>query len=271
VLRLDDDGLYLVEIWQSPEKSAAPKIVNEFWPTRPNGQRLDYIPFQFFGPSSITPDVERPPLLDLINVNLSHYRSSADIEHGRHFTALPVVTLAGFNIQTTDLAIGSSQALISESPEARAQYLEYKGEGLGALEKALDQKESMMAALGSRTLEPAKKQGETAEALRIRAAGEQASLKGVTRTVSHGLSFALMMWADWQGLKELAFCSLNTDFLDSQMEATDLRELVGAHQAGLISFETFYANLLRGEIAREGVTAEQERKLIEAESKIEEM
>jgi hypothetical protein len=41
--------------------------------------------------------------------------------------------------------------------------------------------------------------------------------------------------------------------------------LVKARQSGAISYSTMYDNLQRGEIARHGVTAEEEKALIEAE------
>jgi hypothetical protein len=49
------------------------------------------------------------------------------------------------------------------------------------------------------------------------------------------------------------------------MTAQEMTELVKAWQSGAISYATMYDNLQRGEIARHGVTAEEEMALIEAE------
>jgi len=52
--------------------------------------------------------------------------------------------------------------------DAKVGYLEFSGQGLGALEKALDHKEKLMAILGSRLLEgqPARPKPPTAVRLR---------------------------------------------------------------------------------------------------------
>jgi len=52
---------------------------------------------------------------------------------------------------------------------------------------------------------------------------------------------------------------LNKDFFTTKMTADDLRSLIGALQAETISYATFYAQLAKGEIARPGVTAEEEQ------------
>ena len=102
VLRLTN-GVYTSQRWTSKYGAGANVPSGAFGiyepgpvitPTR-RGVPLDFIPFTFFGPTSITVDVQKPPLLDLADVNLSHYRTSADLEHGRHYSGLPTPWLAG--------------------------------------------------------------------------------------------------------------------------------------------------------------------------------
>jgi hypothetical protein len=73
--------------------TAFPKINNEF---------LDEIPFRFIGIDNVDADVDEPPLIDLVDMNLSHYRSSADYEHGCHFTGLPTPVISGHTPETTE-------------------------------------------------------------------------------------------------------------------------------------------------------------------------
>ena len=96
-LYLDDAELYAVRIWKKIEDSW--QVVDNQAPVI-FGKRLTEIPFVFFGPVLGSSDVDKPPLLDIVDVNLSHYRSSADLEHGRHKTALPVYVLMGFDTDT---------------------------------------------------------------------------------------------------------------------------------------------------------------------------
>jgi hypothetical protein len=67
-------------------------------------QLLDYIPFYFVGIGGMCCDVEEPPLLDLVNINISHYKTTADYEHGCHFTGLPTPVITGY---TPDTSYGS--------------------------------------------------------------------------------------------------------------------------------------------------------------------
>ena len=60
-----------------------------------NGQPLDRIPFYFIGTLNTTPAVEEPPMIDLFDVNLDHYRLSADHKHGLHFGGLPTAVVSG--------------------------------------------------------------------------------------------------------------------------------------------------------------------------------
>ena len=52
------------------------------------GATFDRIPFYFINGEGTSPEIHPSPINDLVNVNISHYRSSADLEHGRHFTCL---------------------------------------------------------------------------------------------------------------------------------------------------------------------------------------
>lgn len=268
VLRLTD-GLYEVETYRkSNTKEGEWDSQGALQPTF-RGQRLTYIPFCFFGPNTITPDIEKPPIVDLVDVNLSHYRSSADLEHGRHFCGLPTPWVAGFP-ETTKLKIGSSVAWVSSDPNASAGMLEFTGQGLGALETALESKEKLMAVLGARLLEESKSAVEAADTLTIRHSGEQSVLRSVAGSVSVGLSKLLEWAAVWSGVSPeeatKATARLNTDFMDNQMSFAELTMLVQAWQSKAISYETMYYNMERGEVTRPGVEVEDEKALIDIQN-----
>lgn len=264
VLTLNEDGHYVVELY-STENGVPDEVITPTFKGRP----FDYIPFCFFGPTSITPDIEKPPILDLVDVNLSHYRSSADLEHGRHFCGLPTPWVAGFP-EKTHLEIGSAVAWVASDPNAKAGMLEFTGQGLQALEKALESKERLMAVLGARLLEEQKKAVEAADTLQTRYAGEQSVLRSVAGTIGSGLSQLLKWTGLWMGLSPTiaqdATAKLNTDFMDTQMSFTELESLVRTWQAGAISYETLYYNMERGEVSRPGIDWETEREQIDTEA-----
>lgn len=234
------------------------------------GQTLDFIPFVFLNADGVSSDVRRPPLEDVADVNISHYHSMADLEWGRHFVALPTPWVSGLSGgQKGPLSIGSGVAWELEK-DGRAGMLEFTGQGLGALEKADQQKRQMMAALGARLLEDQPNQPETARAVEIRHAGEHATLRTMTQVISQCLTMAMQWHAWWTGTDVLAsdtktWIKLNKDFMNVKASPEEIKILLLAWQAGGISFKTFYEGLQKGEWARAGFTSEEEQKQIQKE------
>jgi hypothetical protein len=233
-------------------------------PTR-KAQPLNFIPFVFANPGSVSPSIVKPPLLDLVDVNLSHYRTMADLEHGRHFTALPTAWVSGHK-QEEKLQLGSSVALVMPSENAKMGMLEFTGQGLGALDHADQQKRHMMSVLGARMLEeqPQTSQTETAFAVNMRHAGEQATLRTLAQSLETALTLALQWHSWWIGTEATpketgAMFELNKDFASVRMTPEELRAQVEALNTGAIPFEDFYFNYARGDLARPGVTPEQAR------------
>ena len=262
-----EDGVYRVRVFTLKDGAGKTEEydIKEFTPVF-REQPLTEIPFCFVGVRGLGAETEKPPLLDVVDVNYSHYHSSADLEHGRHYTALPTPWVAGFP-KDTKLRIGSSFAWIASDPAASAGMLEFTGQGLGALEKALESKERLMAVLGARMLEAEKAGVEASETLLLRSAGERSTLQSIAIVV--GLAFTkILRWhAMWAGIKETSTISaeLNSDFTAAPMTSAELTALMQAWQGGGISYETFYYNLQRGELTRPDITAEDERTLIETQ------
>jgi len=236
-------------------------------PTR-MGLPLDKIPFQFINTYDLDVSPDQPPLIHLAEVNLSHYRTSADLEHGAHFTALPTAWVAGFSTDS-DLRIGSATAWVTEEVGAKVGFLEYTGQGLSALRDIKNDKEQLMAILGARLLEENKKAAEAADTLKIRAAGESGSLTAIAKNISAGVEKALKTLAWWSGATDAQIDAikfeLNTDFIDSKLTPQEIAELTKMYQSGAISQDTFLYNLKRGEILPEDISIEDEKSLIDTQ------
>ena len=258
-------------LWMKPPKGdkwvAAPPT-----PLMRRGTALTTIPFTCLGPRRVQMDVAKPPLIDLANLNLSHYRTSADLEHGRHFVALPTPWITGWagNADGSPLKIGSGTAWTIPSENAKIGMLEFEGAGLESLRNALLDKEKNMAVIGARLLEEQPKAAETAEAVRLRQAGEHSVLAVMTGAASTGLTLALQWFAFWLGtspeaMKKVSF-ELSKDFFAARLSAQDAQALIQAWQAEAISYETLYWNLQNGEWARPGIDWEEEKEQIDEES-----
>ena len=266
-----DGPIYFQEIWQ--EKMDQAGATDKEWvridihvPRMWGGRLLTRIPFVFFNPSSTKPNPSKPPLMDLSLVNLSHYRNSADLEHGLHFTGLPQPWAAGFDFKG-DLYVGSSVAWVSREPNARAGYLEFSGAGLSSISEAMEAKKREAAVLGARILEEQQTGGaEAAETVRLRHGGEQSVLAKISMAVSEGLSKDLEYLLDWvyfTNPKENGSIALNKDFNLVGLSPQMLQALMLAVQSGKMSWQTYFWNLKRGEVVPEERTEEEEYALIQ--------
>ena len=231
-----------------------------------HGDPLTFIPFHFIGPTSVTPAIEKSPMVDIVDVNLSHYRTSADFEHGAHVTALPTPWVSGVNPELVEsFPIGTDTAWVLGETQARAGMLEFTGDGLKTLERALSVKQEQMASLGARLIESRKAAAETAEALRLAMSGDHSVLASMASTFDQAMTNVLRWHADWSGAETTAITfAVNKDFFEARLTAPEAQSLVGTWQAGGISFETLFWNLQAGEWIEPGRTIEQERALIAA-------
>jgi hypothetical protein len=256
------EGFYRQRIYQKDKKGEF-VLIDEVYP-QINGALLTKIPFEFFGVRDNSPHVDKPPLLDLIDVNLSHYRTTADYEHGLHFTGLPTPVVTGYysDDQFAQLRIGSGTAWLLPDPQSKAFYLEFTGQGLGELREALRAKESMMAILGARILAPEKRAAEAAQTASIHRSSENSVLASIAQSISIGLTHVLELLRDWSGATGEVSVELNRDFIPNSMSAQDVDSLVKSWQSGAISHQTLFSNLVSGDVIAQDVSFDDEMERI---------
>lgn len=257
------EGFYRQRVFRKDDKGNF--YVAETILPQSNGRYLSKIPFEFFGIRDNTPCVDKPPLLDLVDVNLSHYRTTADYEHGLHFTGLPTPVVTGFysDDQSASLRIGSGTAWLLPDPSSKAFYLEFTGQGLSELREALRAKESMMATLGARILAPERKVSETAQAAAIHQAGENSVLASIAQSISIGLTHCLEWVAKWSGVEGKIEVAVNREYLPNTLTYQDVQALVQSWQAGAISHQTLFDNLVKGDIIAADTSFDDEKERID--------
>lgn len=257
------ESRYRQRIFQKNDKDEFIQIGDDIFPLM-NNAALDYIPFVFCGVRDCSPDVDMPPLMSLVDTNLSHYRTSADYEHGLHWCGCPTPVITGYTKKDGErMVIGSGEAWILPQPEAKATILELKADSLGALQTALERKEGQMASLGARMLSPDKKAAEAAETAAIHRGGESSVLASIAQSLSIALSKAVQIMAEWAGTSEEVTVTINRDYLPTAMSAPELTALVGAWQSGGISHESLYDALVKGEVIADKGTFEDEQERID--------
>jgi hypothetical protein len=262
---IDGGGLaYRVRNFRINDKKED-ELIDELIPLM-NGKTLNSIPFYFIGIDDTTPAVDEPPLIDLVDVNLDHYRLDADYKHGLHFTGLPTAVISGYTPENTSdkLYVGSSSAWVFPDPQAKASYLEYTGQGLQAIEKAKQSDEQQMAILGARLLSSEKKDVETAQTAQIHRAGESSILSAIAQTGSIGLTAALNIFCEWAGSAGEWSIELNRDFLPIEMTPQELTVILQSWQAGLPGFsdQGVFDMLQKREVVATDVTLEEEQERI---------
>ncbi len=240
---VDGAMTYTVELFDEDSKSKGAPIT----PVN-TGKPMDYIPFFAVNPLGVGWANVKPPMLDIVDINISHYRSSADLEHGRHFTGLPTPVVSGVD-GASKMAIGSTTAWVLPEAGAKAYFLEFTGQGLLSLEKALAEKQSQLASLSARLIGQSSNGSEAAETVRLRYTSETASLTSVVRAVEALLNRVYTTVAKMEGLEETSVSVLiDKDFLGSKMPPAEVKSLVESFISGGISKETLVFNLRRGDV-----------------------
>lgn len=209
------------------------------------GVPLKQIPFYCYGPSGENFDVERSPVIDIVAINLSHYRSSADLENARHFlgTPTPVIIGAG-EFGATGLKIGTTTAW-GVPVGGDAKYLEFTGQGLESLEKALKEKETQMASLSARLLDNSTRGSEAVEAIRIRYMSEGATLISLIRSLEQSLNTIYNFIAVQMDAGKVVI-NLDKDIISANLSSAEMKELSVMLVEGSITVESFVYNMRKG-------------------------
>lgn len=240
--------------------------VEEITPTI-NGKLLFEIPAVIVSPYNLKIDVEKPPFLDLVNVNLAHWRNSADYEHALYLTAQPTPWVAG-NIPADKVPSMIGAGAFWNLPEgSQAGMLEFTGAGIAAQKTAMDDKVGQMASLGARMVYDGKGRNETTDTAKLRHRSELSLLSSSVNMVEAAIRKLLRMAAEWTqpGTADQVIVNFHRDFISSTMDAAVLTALIKAWQAGAISHDTLLMNLKKGELMDVNRALDDEQDMIEEE------
>jgi hypothetical protein len=260
------NGAYRQRVLRIDDKGKDEQVGKDIFPLM-NNKPMNYIPFVFIGVDDVGCEVESPPLLDLVDMNLHHYQVSADYEHGCHFSGLPTLFISGYRQDATSdkIYIGGASANCLPLPESKAYFVETSG-NFTALRENLNEKKAEMAVLGARMLEGQKTAVESAQTLQQRSAGEQNQLAGMAVLLGRVITKCLRIFADWSGADGKVEYKINTDFIPAEMPMTDLVALVSAWQSEAISEQAKFDYLKRHEFYENGVTFEIEQERINSQT-----
>jgi hypothetical protein len=262
VLRLDPVGGNMVysqtEIRPSlnPQDNAQPLIKHIPIKVRA-GRELDYIPFVFVNATNTRCDIGPAPLEDIATINISHYQSTAHLEHGRFYAGMPTYVTAGSGssqqvpgipdgvANPNPLTVGPS--FVWELEEgAKAWLLEFTGHGLTFLENAVDSKQLQMQSLGGRLISSTRRAAAMSdEAWQLLETGDEATLMDVAMTADEAMTLAVAYMGDIMGeISDMdnhgIAVEFNKEFVRSELTARELRALQALRERGHIPEDVMY-------------------------------
>ncbi len=263
-LRINEFGKYEVAIWLDKNgKYYEAELIEP----KNAGLSMTDIPFQFINADSVSVNTAKPPLLDLANLNVAHYRNSADYEQLLHRVGVAATFFtAGMDEDEandpSNLAVGPDVRWHSRNPNAKYGILEFSGSSASAMESAMLEKMQMMATIGGQLVQRHRKQVETAETARLRSASENSTLDTMVTTVETGIKQLLQMSAVWLNVpSEISFL-LNRDYLDDRWSPEELKAVNEAEMLGLISKQSAFQIRQKMEVYPEAWTFEEESALL---------
>jgi hypothetical protein len=216
-----------------------------------NGFSLDTIPVVPIYSNRRGVLISQPGLLDIANLNITHYQRQSDLIHALHIAAMPTLVLEGYSQDSSEATIGVNYALGME-PGHKAYYVQSDATSFEAQMAELQSLEGQMSTLGITKLFGQKFVAESAEAKRIDQAQSNSVLAIISQELESALNQAFKLAAQYVGL-EPPVITIDRDFDYYRLIGQDVAVLAQLNESGKISDETLLKILQHGEILPEDV------------------
>lgn len=166
----------------------------------------------------------KPPLTDLMHLNVAHWQSSSDQRNVLTVARFPI--LAGAGVSSTDaVSVGPNNYLTTEAPEGKWYYVEHSGKAIEAGEKDLESLKDDMAAYGAEFIK--RKTGtETATGRALDSAEGMSYLQATTLDFQDAFEMVLQLMALWLKLESGGSATVYSDFATGEAASADLEQLL---------------------------------------------
>ena len=244
VLRLTEEG-YSQQIYRDEEPYS-----DEFFPRKADGSTWDFIPVTFVGSKNNDSTVDDAPLSDIADVNIAHYRNSADYEESCFITGQPTLfithSLSQDQWQTYNpegIKIGSRAGHVLGETGA-ASLLQANPNQL--VMQAMQSKEQQMVAIGARIITD-RGGNETAEGARIRFASENSVLGDIVGNLSEAVKTCLYWCGEFMGVSsDDCVFDINREFYDKSVDPQMIMSLVTLLDRQIVSDQDIFDRLKAG-------------------------
>lgn len=261
VLFLNDAGNYCQQIYQDIETRTdnIEGPVLQMFDT--DGQPIKEIPFMFVGSVDNGYKINPMPMLAISDLNIAHYRNSADYEEAVFRLGQPTAVATGLTKQWVEQVLKGKIRLGARGGvplPAGATFDIVQVEPNTMAKEAMDAKEDQMQALGAKLIESRDVEATATEIVK-NAAAQQSILGSCAGNTSAAFKWCLE-WAaifagatsfktDAASTNNLCVFKLPTEFDTSRMPWQDRQQLMKEWQANGITTSEYRSNLKRGGIA----------------------
>lgn len=236
IYRFDHNGTYT----EGQDREIFPKLGN---------LPVDEIPFTFVGASNNDSTIDDAPLLPLAELNIGHFRNSADNEESSFVVGQPTLFISPgdtMSIQQFKDANPNGIRMGSRSGHnigagGSAELIQAEANNLA--KENMANKEAQAIQIGAQLITPS--QQITAESARLQRGADTSVMATISNNVSEAYTRALKWVASMMGISEGAEISfkLNTEFFLQQMTAQDRTAWMADINAGLLPATAYYAAL----------------------------
>ena len=248
VLKLED-GIYIQELYN--EKN---EIVSRNENIRDaSGANFLEIPFVFIGSRDNKPNVDKSPLADIAEINIAHYRNSADLEESSYLVGQPTPVITGLTQSWIEdnysdgIALGSRSGLLLPI-DGSAMLLQASPNQLPA--EIMKRKEEQIVSIGARLITDSGG-AETAEAAKIRFAGANSKLAAIIGNVEDGICKVLGWASQFMGGTGESTININRSFYDKSVDPQVIMASIALLDRGVVA-----VNDLRDDLRKSGFIAE---------------
>lgn len=268
---LMEDGTYIQRLYDENGEQLGmlqgDEFVADIVPRKNDGSTWDEIPFTFVGAINNDDAVDKAPLYDIAEINIAHYRNSADYEESSFLVGQPTPVFAGLTQSWVDqnmshgIAFGSRAAVLL--PESGNAMLLQAGENQMPL-KGMEIKEQQMVNVGTRIIQSQGGGIETAEAAKIRFAGQNSKLSAIIGNVEEAF-FRCFGWAmEFMGGTIEPELEINREFYDASADPQLLVASMQLMDRGVIGMTD-----MRGQLRKAGmIEADRTDEEIDSESEV---
>lgn len=193
---------YVVRVWRAIEGSDGSKqfyVLSEVMP-QGRGVPMDRVPVVIVGSRHLLPDPDQIPMLGVANRTFDYYRQVADYRLALFMSSQVTPYGTGLEKEEIPTKLGPSAFFAANSESATFGFLEISGNGLNAQKESLQDTYGHILDAAMRVIGDGKRSAESGEALRLRFQSQTATLSSVAQSTAEGVSEALRMVAEWDGI-----------------------------------------------------------------------